>query len=654
MRKLLNALTIVALAIFPITALANITGTVTLDNQYLNLDTGATGYYVNDDIYYLSLGSTIQLMPVGGARLYNLPTGFSGLSNFDNVTLSQLEGYSYDATPILPTSLAVGDIFAVRTNGGNYAAVLVTAVGANASSITIEYSTFITGIPVITQVLNNYSLLPLGVNNSGIAQGSLFIIKGANLASATTAVLQSSAPPGLPTTLNGATVSLTVDGFPEPSPVFYYAIASQLALVMPSSVHTGSGTITVTYNGQTSTPYQFYVVPSAMGFDAYYGIGSGLGVATDPGTGALYNYGNSIPAGTTVVLWGSGLGADPARDTTYNAPAGGFPINGLSAIYVGGVQGTIQYQGASGYPGLNQVNVVIPANAPTGCNVSVTGVSAAGVPTNVITLPIGTGFCEDPGLGTSGNTLSTLSGQPTVNTGSVQLSYNSTTLFSALPLYSAVAASFQNTAGGTFGANSAALSPGGCNLSASQPYSSPATSAGLSAGAITITGPNGSSTLPAATGSSSQDFPAGFVNTSGGTFKIQAAAGAQVGAFTTQVVFSNPLFTWTNQVEPVNITRSAGWTVTWSGAPADSYVSISGANSTGVFSTEYTSFTCVAPANEGQFTVPPYILAALPASNGNGLVSVSNVTLPQTFTATGLDYGFATTAVNYSADANFQ
>ncbi len=46
------------------------------------------------------------------------------------------------------------------------------------------------------------------------------------------------------------------------------------------------------------------------------------------------------------------------------------------AVYVGGIQAEIQYQGASGYPGVNQVNVIIPANAPTGCFVSVVGVTS--------------------------------------------------------------------------------------------------------------------------------------------------------------------------------------------------------------------------------------------------------------------------------------
>jgi uncharacterized protein (TIGR03437 family) len=90
-----------------------------------------------------------------------------------------------------------------------------------------------------------------------------------------------------------------------------------------------------------------------------------------------------------VVLWGSGLGADPARDKTY-APAA-FSINSLAHVYVGGVDAPIVYQGASGYPGLNQVDITIPANAPTCCNVVLVGVTAAGVPTNFLTLPIGTG-----------------------------------------------------------------------------------------------------------------------------------------------------------------------------------------------------------------------------------------------------------------------
>jgi uncharacterized protein (TIGR03437 family) len=644
MRHLLNTATITALALaIPIAALANISGTVILNNEYLNLDTGATGYYVNPDIYWINLGGTNQLISVGGARLFNLPSGFSGPSNFATITLSQLMGYSYTLNTLQSTELGVGDIFAVHTNGGNYAAVMVTAMtssGSNGTSITLQYTTFfVPASPTITQVLNNYSLIPAEFSNSGIALGSLFLIKGTDLASATTvSASQSSAAPGLPTTLNGATVSLTVDGLQAPSPVFYYAISTQLALVLASNTPTGLGEITVTYNGQTSAPFRFYVVASAFGFDAYYGTGSGLGVATNASNYALYNYGNSIPPGTTVVLYGSGLGADPARDTTYNPAV--FPINGLAHIYIGGIDAAIFYQGASGYPGLNEIDVTIPSTVTPGCNVSVLGVSAAGVPTNSITLPIGNGVCD--------STLSTLSGQATVNTGSIVLAYEISPA-SVAPQYSNASGSFQNTSG--YGANSGAVSPGGCMVT--QPSGGGvATSIGLNTGAITLTGPNGTAAVPSINGSYNQQFPSGFLTTSGGTFKIQAAAGTQVGAFTTQIVLPDPLFTWTNEQNTVTITRSAGWNVTWANAAPGSNVTMAGTSYTADFSA-YAYFQCVAPGSAGQFTVPPYVLQALPAG-GNGLLYVSNQTLPTTFTATGLDYGFAAGAVNYTVDVVFQ
>ncbi len=207
MRALRNAAAMAALALaIPIAAVANISGTATLNNQYLNLDTGVTGYYVNPDIYWINLGGTNQLISVGGARLFNLPSGFSGPSNFSSITLSQLMGYSYTQNTLQATLLEVGDIFAVHTNGGNYAAVMVTAMTSLAlsgTSITLQYTTFfVPTVPVITQILNNYSLIPAEFSNSGIALGSLFIIKGSDLASATTvSALQSSAAPGLPTHL---------------------------------------------------------------------------------------------------------------------------------------------------------------------------------------------------------------------------------------------------------------------------------------------------------------------------------------------------------------------------------------------------------------------------------------------------------------------
>jgi uncharacterized protein (TIGR03437 family) len=61
-------------------------------------------------------------------------------------------------------------------------------------------------------------------------------------------VLQSSAPPGLPQTLNQTSVSVTVNGVTT-TPGLYYTSASAVSAVLPSSTPVGTGTVTVTYNG---------------------------------------------------------------------------------------------------------------------------------------------------------------------------------------------------------------------------------------------------------------------------------------------------------------------------------------------------------------------------------------------------------------------
>ncbi len=253
---------------------------------------------------------------------------------------------------------------------------MVFEAGGISPSINLQFVTYTSTVPTVTQVLNNYSLIPAGFTNSGIAPGSLFHRQGlSGLASATSvSALNSSAAPGLPGTYNGATVSVTVNGTTT-HPGLLLRQRHTPTRLGDAVQHPppAPATVTVTYNGQTSAPFNITVVASAFGFGAYYGGGYGLGLATNASNYALYNYTNSVPPGTTIVLYGSGLGADSARDTTYTPVA--FPIPGLAHIYIGGIDASIFYQGASGYPGLDEIDVTVPANTPTGCYISVVGVS---------------------------------------------------------------------------------------------------------------------------------------------------------------------------------------------------------------------------------------------------------------------------------------
>jgi uncharacterized protein (TIGR03437 family) len=671
MKRLLSKTTIGTLAlILPIAALANISGTPTLSSgQTLSLDTGTVGTS-GGDILLGSSGLTLQGTATGfsGASF-----GFSGMSTYNTLvtggasTVSSF-GSLLSSAPIPNSSLTVDSIFVVKTNGGNFSVLIVTA--SSAGSLGLQFTTFISTVPTITQVINNYSLIPGGFVNSGISPGSLFIIKGSLLASATSVTTLQSTTGGsvLPTTLNGATVAVTV-GSVTVAPAFYYAENVQLALVLPSNTPIGAGTVTVTYNNQTSAPFSIQVVKSAFGFAAYYGAGSGVAHAQDLNYG-YYTYINSIPQGSTIRLIGSGLGADPTRDTQYVQPTAASAINALAHIYVGGVDSVIFYQGPEGYPGVDEVDVTIPASAPSGCNVSIVGVSTSGVPTNFLTLPIGTGVCQDAAYGINGSEITNQITQTNYSSGVVEL-FQSTSPSSSggsSTTLQVASADFTKVSGTVTSNGGFEVSIGGCIVFESGGGSANVTTTGLNAGTITVSGAGGTFPLtslatlfpqaPSESGfyetinaSGGSTLPAGYIPTTGGTFTFTGTGGTDVGPFMTQVVFPNPILQWTNQAAAATVTRSAGQLITWTGGSAGTYVSMTGSSSSATGSLSGT-FTCIAPVGALQFTVPSYVLAALPAGTGN--LAVGNSTVPVTFSATGINYGSAIGGVSYSINATYQ
>jgi hypothetical protein len=435
----------------------------------------------------------------------------------------------------------------------------------------------------------------------------------------------------------------------------------------------GTATIVVNYNNANSNSYSFQVVAAAVGLDTYYGTGTGLITATNATTGALYNYLNSVPPGQIVVFWGSGSGADSQDSDTVFASAPHSVNQSNTQFWIGNQQATVFYAGSSGYPGVMQYNVQIPANSATGCGVSVVAV-VDGTPSNFGTLPIGQGVCQDPALGYNGTTLTTEVTQTNYSSGSVIL-YQSTT-----PATSGAGTTttqlgignFEQYTGSATVSSAGFLSLGSCIVSeVAVTGTSTITTTGLNAGTLMVTGPGGSATLVSEaslfpTGGSSlaglyatinasgtSTLPAGFI-TPGGTYTFQASGGTttpSVGPFTTQIVFSNPLFQWTNQAAASTVTRSAGQQVTWTGGSPGTYVYMSGSSSNGTVSG---SFTCYAPQSALAFTIPGFVLDTLPASNTGGTLSVANSTVPVSFTATGLTYGDAIGEVSYQINAIYK
>jgi uncharacterized protein (TIGR03437 family) len=615
------------------TAWADINGTQTLSaNTAFNLDTGATASSGGDVLWN---GST--LTPQGSATGLLAP-GLSGQSAYAGLSQQALQAFSilYSSSPI--SGLTVNSIVAVKTNGGNYAKLLVTAVGGG--SLTVQYTTYGASStpsgPTITALQNNYSYILPGLPNYGIAPGVLFIIKGSGLNNQPLSALQSSAPPGLPLTLNGTSISVTVNGTTTHPPL-YYTSPTQLAAVLPSNTPAGTGTITVTNNGQTSAAAQIQVVASALGLDTLYGTGSGPVVATD-GAGNVLGPTNSASPGQSIILWGSGFGADASNDDrTYPLKQNnltGIPLQ----IYVGGISASIGYRGRSQYPGVDQVNITVPSGA-LGCAVSVIGVSGS-IVTNAVTLPVAQngGTCSDPTFGISGDQLSALAGKPLVNFGFVSVT-QSTNAGSNPPTTSGANALFYQFPGSQLTSNTnIGASIGSCIITpATPPGVIPALPKGLDAGSLSVTGPAGTVQLQSSSFSPGLYFAQlanSAIPSSGGVFTFNATGGKDVGAFTTALNFPVPLV-WANMSAITSVNRAQGVMVTWTGGATGTYVQITGSATSQLLTV---AFTCNAPVSAGQFTVPPAVLLALPA--GNGSLSLDNSSLPQTFSASGLDLGF--------------
>ena len=98
--------------------------------------------------------------------------------------------------------------------------------------------------------LNSASYRTPGGAGSGIAQGSMFSLFGTGMGPST-GVTAYSFP--LQTNLGGTTVQVTV-GTTQVSAIILYAAAGQVNAILPSATPLGTGSITVTYNSQTSAP----------------------------------------------------------------------------------------------------------------------------------------------------------------------------------------------------------------------------------------------------------------------------------------------------------------------------------------------------------------------------------------------------------------
>jgi len=217
LKRFLGSAVVVLAVTFPFAAFADVSGNnVALSSgTTLNLDTGQTVTSGGDLTWTGTAFNVAGSATDGDLASTQYGALFNGQSGYMNLVAegqSLISEFSSQFGPYLSSAAITpkaNDILVVKTNGGNYTAVLVVSVG---SSVTIDFHTFggssggggTPGGPDITAVVNNYSYTPVGFPNSGIAPGSIMLIFGSGMSqSVANVALNSTVAPGIPTTWEG-------------------------------------------------------------------------------------------------------------------------------------------------------------------------------------------------------------------------------------------------------------------------------------------------------------------------------------------------------------------------------------------------------------------------------------------------------------------
>jgi uncharacterized protein (TIGR03437 family) len=503
--------------------------------------------------------------------------------------------------------------------------------------------------PVITSaaVVNSASFLSQGMPGSGIAQGSIFTIFGGGLGPNN--IIQAGPLP-LKTSLGGTSVTVTVGGQTVKAYILA-ALSYQVNALLPSNTPTGSGTVTVTYNNQTSSPEPVQIVSAAFGTYTFNSNGRGQAIATDNVEYKINSIIRTFHPGDWVILWGTGLGPVNGDDSG-KPPVGNL---GSPTVHVGNASLTPYYAGRSAdFPGLDQIAFQIPSGIQ-GCYVPV-AVETNGVVSNSPTIAVSTSgqTCSDSILGQ--DLMSKLAAGDTVHFGFMQLFaiiLKNQSLPTGIAAPDFGKATFSEFTPQTAGMASYGVSSGYCITGSNDPDGSPGQ---LDAGAgITVQGP-ATVVLPQTSPGWGYYYTV-FNGTTGAQFfysglnySVSGTGGAKVGAFSVADTTSIPSAYFSGITAGQTLSRSSDLTVTWTGGdPTLQNGQVTIATYSGSASGNIGGgFMCTAPLAAKSFTIPKWVLSALPPSGTAyvgiapypiGYIWIGQSNTPVSFQATGLDKG---------------
>ncbi|HPQ16172.1 MAG TPA: hypothetical protein PLP04_13135 [Bryobacteraceae bacterium] len=414
-----------------------------------------------------------------------------------------------------------------------------------------------------------------------------------------------------------------------------YVSKEQIVAIMPSSVPTGrSVSVRVQTSRGQSEPAPLTLVPQSFGIFSSTASGAGPGAIQNFLSDDSYPLNTMIlPArpGQTVVLWGTGLGAISGDDAE---PAGGTDTFPPVEVFVGGRPAHVAYHGRSpGSAGLDQINIVVPHDAPTGCHVPVVVRTAGGVISNTVSMAISPDGqpCSDP-LSFHNADIATAQGpSKSVTLGAIKVKrvqsgdavtdegigwfgtyglteiLNSRGVFAAPSLGTCTVDQFRGTAyAPPEGLIPQTVFPNGDTLA----FTMGTSQRQLMLQSGMYNGPLSGGSLPP------------FLNP--GTLRIENTYASLPGQtpfrFNVEMDISSGVI-WTGNL-PGSISRAQDLTITWAGGNPDAeYVQITG-YSTLPGGGAGAGFVCSAPVSAGSFRIPALVLGALPAGTGKLQVGV--------------------------------
>jgi uncharacterized protein (TIGR03437 family) len=616
------------------------------------------------DIFVTGLGPTTPVYATGTA-----PAEANVVTNgTPSVQMSGLPAKVVDSylAPNNPGVYLVRVITPATATSGNQS-VTVSIGGLTSNAVLLPLTTG----GAVAGVTNAASFINPALPNGAMAQGSIAVVFGKNLGPPSLAI---DGEPLHHTSLAGSSVAITVGGTTVAG-LMYYTSFNQAAFLVPSNTPVGTGTITVTYNGQAGAPAPITIAQSTVGIFTVSSDGQGAGILTygDYSLVSATKAANCGGANTTcgaanpgdlLTIWATGLGPVNGSDAAGAGLGENMPQIPLT-IWLGGVAVQASYQGRSGCCiGVDQIQFRVPANAPLGCAVPLS-VETGGNISNTVAAPIaaaGSRTCVPA------NPQFTADLVAPVSTGSGPFTFADIELQredqdpGLVDKVKAQLARFTIPSGVqpyvfTYLDDPP---PGSCqvygrvNGSTGPPIN---IVGGLDAGPqLTVQGPNGTKNVPGSHGTYN-----GTISTNGsylvaGSYIVSVPGGADVAKFSVPVTIpAMPTMTFPapDAKSPTAVTRADGLTVTWTGGQANELIQIEGFSATDNTYSAGADFLCSVTATAGTFTIPPSVLLAMPGGNFGGLWFRSYV-MPVSISGTGLTVANLNVGYGSFAPVNYQ